>query len=164
MKEAIGGSWLFTLIIALLAFFTCFVSISTNYTRTYNVKDEIVSILSSRGGATPLAIKEINGRLKEIGYSATGACPENGCWYKFSKNNDSGLSTYAEGVNYCISKTLVGTGAVGHPDQYYYSVAVFFQVDMPVVGQIFKMTLVGETPIVNVGGGDTYFINASCGA
>ena len=50
MKEAIGGSWLFTLIITLLAFFTCFISISTNYTRTYNIKDKIVSIVTNRRG------------------------------------------------------------------------------------------------------------------
>ncbi len=44
MKEAIGGTWLFTLVIAFLAVFTTFVSITTNYSRTYKIKDEIIKI------------------------------------------------------------------------------------------------------------------------
>ena len=63
MKEAIGGSWLFTLIITLLAFFTCFISISTNYTRTYNIKDNRLEYNRSGGAVDYLIIDTINQRL-----------------------------------------------------------------------------------------------------
>lgn len=170
MKEAIGGSWLFTLIITLLAFFTCFISISTNYTRTYNIKDKIVSIVTNRRGINKTAITQINKELREIGYGGTGTCPnDSGCWYGFNKNNDNGISSYASEVHYCIKQNVVvslrddGTtsGAIGHPAQNYYSVAVFFDIDMPVVGEIFKLTVEGETSVINLPD-DSLITNKSC--
>lgn len=159
MKEAIGGSWLFTLVITLLAFFTCFISISTNYTRTYNIKDKLVTIVTNKRGINKDAIKQINEELRDIGYGGSGTCPQDsGCWFGFNKNNDNNISSYASEVNYCIKRNVVvsqrddGTtsGAIGHPAQNYYSVAVFFDIDMPVIGEMFKLTVEGETSIINL--------------
>lgn len=159
MKEAIGGTWVFTLVITLLAVFTCFVSISTNYTRTYNIKDKIVTIITNKRGLNKAAITQINEELLEIGYGGKGNCPsDSGCWFGFSKNNNDNVSSYASEVNYCIKRNVIigqnadgtTTGAIGHPAQNYYSVAVFFTIDMPVLGEMFTLSVEGETPIINI--------------
>ena len=53
------------------------------------------------------------------------------------------------------------SGAIGHPAQNYYSVAVFFDIDMPVVGEIFKLTVEGETSVINLPD-DGLITNKSC--
>lgn len=170
MKESIGGTWIFMLVITLITFFTCFISISTNYTRTYNIKDKILTIITNKRGVNKNTIAEINDELRQIGYGGEGICPnDSGCWFGFNKNNDDNLSGYAQGVNYCIKRNVVvskkddGTtsGAIGHPARNYYSVAVFFNIDVPLIGDIFALTVEGETSIINLPD-DTLIENKSC--
>ena len=50
MKEAIGGTWVFTILIVMISLFTALISISTNYARTFKVKDKIIAILDDKRG------------------------------------------------------------------------------------------------------------------
>ena len=92
MKEAIGGTWIFTIVIVMISLFTAFVSISTNYSSTFKVKDKIIAILEDKRGINYTSIARINEELNRIGYNSTGKCiPENlpvyaqnsGTWYGF---------------------------------------------------------------------------------
>ena len=157
MKEAIGGTWIFTIVIVLLTFFTCFVSISTNYARTYKIKDEIITILTTKKGINQYSIKAINDSLSEVGYGSEGPCPSTE-WYGFSKNRNNRTASYYEDVNYCIKITElvctnahgVSSGSIGKPKTSYYSVMVFFQLDIPLAGDIFKLSVEGETPAITL--------------
>ena len=42
MKEAVGGTWLFGIVITFIVFFTTYISMSTNYAKSFKVKDEIL--------------------------------------------------------------------------------------------------------------------------
>lgn len=157
MKEAIGGTWIFIIVITLIMFFTAFVSLSTNYTRTYKIKDKIVSIIASKKGVSKSTIQAINKELREIGYSSKGSCPEDGgTWYGFSRTNGDAYVSRSN-ANYCIKRNVVVSecsgrtdGAIGHPSTNYYSVAVFFKIDFPVLGNIFKIIVRGETASINM--------------
>lgn len=157
MKEAIGGTWIFTIVITLITFFTCFVSISTNYARTYKIKDEIITIITNKKGINGNAITTINDRLSEIGYGSSGTCPTNE-WYGFSKNRNDRLASYYDEISYCIKINEICCTAAngvsscpsGHTDSSYYSVMVFFQLDIPLAGELFKLNVEGETPVINL--------------
>lgn len=160
MKEAIGGTWLYVVVLAFIALFTCFVSVSTNYARCFKIKDEILTTIEIFHGINEDSIKRINTYLRGLGYSAEGDCPDDGtCWYGFSTSSDN-ITGYGGRRNYCIAKhVVVGTkktdsgetivnGPIGHPESAYYSVAVFFQMNWPIVRQIFVVPIYGETSIV----------------
>ena len=72
MKEAVGSTWIFTIVITLLLFFTAFVSLSTNYTRTYKIKDEIITILTNKKGVNKNAIRAINEELFDMEQQVIG--------------------------------------------------------------------------------------------
>lgn len=156
MKEAIGGSWIFGIFIAFVALFTSFMSISANYSKCYKVKDEILSAIQINHGVNEDALKEIKSYMANIGYRTEGTCPdEGGCWAGFSTSNSNNIAGYGDEINYCIKKNLVtgtvnGTrvGPIGHVDSAYYSVVVFFGLDMPILQQIFHFEVEGETSIV----------------
>lgn len=144
MKEAVGSTWIFIIVITLILFFTAFVSLSTNYTRTYKIKDEIISILTSKKGINKSAITTINKELVDLGYNSISTCPDDGStWYAFSRSNDIGFVSKKK-ANYCIKKTELKEYP-GRLPASYYSVAVFFKVDLPVIGDMFTLVVEGET-------------------
>ncbi len=166
MKESIGGTWLFGLVIAFVVMFTTFVSVSTNYSRCFKIKDDILAIVEYYHGINEDSINAINENLVSIGYASTGVCPEEqGCWFGFNTGASSPVS-YGSDVNYCISKNVVtkkvkkytdGTGkltnavidgAIGHPASAYYKVVVFFKLDWPIFNQIMNISIDGETSII----------------
>lgn len=160
MKEAIGGGWLFTLVIVLISLFSAFVAISTNYSRCYKIKDEILAIVERNKGVNMSTIPEINSYLGGLNYRSVGACPDD-CtsgspWYGFSITNDRGPTTSTKKVNYCIKKMDVvkyksdgtSTGPVGHPDTAYYEVLVFFHLDLPMFNEMFQIRVEGQTSLI----------------
>lgn len=157
MKEAVGGTWIFTIVITLIMFFTAFVSLSTNYTRTYKIKDEIISIVASKKGVNKDAIAAVNKELINLGYNSTSNCPnDGGTWYGFSRTNSNALGSRTS-ANYCIKRNVViskcgdrTSGAIGHPPSNYYSIAVFFKIDLPIIGDIFNIIVQGETSTINM--------------
>lgn len=170
MKEAIGGSWLFVLVITLITLFTTFVSVTTNYTRTYKVKDQLISIIEIHNGVDQDTLEEISRYLSSIGYGATGKCPNddgNG-WVPFTSNNTLGAAGWGDDANYCIYKHVVACRAV-QTDQYagkdihsstikgqgmntfpraYYGVATFFRIDWPILRYFINLKVTGETSIL----------------
>lgn len=161
MKEAIGGSWLFLIVITFVTLFACFISLSVNWSKCYKVKDEILFLIEKNHGLNSGTLTEVNEYLTDIGYRSTGKCPSgsDGCWYGFSYSNNSGHTM--SNPNYCVQKHVVGATAIGHPTTAYYSVKVFFKLDVPVIGDIIKLTVDGETSnIANVK--DTLIKNANC--
>lgn len=162
MKESIGMTWVFTLVITLLVVFSGFIALSTNYARTFNIKDEIVSIITKEGGVDTNTITKINDHLKKIGYGGKGRCPGTGCWYGFNTGFNDRTVGYSRDINYCIKKSeTANINAIGHPERKYYSVAVFFRVDLPLIRNVFYLTIEGETPVIVRPGNKDRMINES---
>lgn len=161
MKEAVGGGWLFTIVIIMVVLFASFISISTNYSRSYKVKDEIISSVQRNHGVNVNSLTQINSYLNEVGYRSTGVCPKDGeAWLGFSYTDNEHDVSNSHGANYCIKKhtityryknsagQCVSNGAVGHPESAYYSVMTFFKLDMPVIRELFHLRVEGETSII----------------
>lgn len=173
MKEAIGGSWLYTLVIVFIALFTTFVSVTTNYTRTYKVKDQLISIIEDNNGVNKNTLEQISSYLSSIGYGATGNCPnddgEN--WVPFSNDNTNGAVGYGGKINYCIYRHVVTCRTVSNTKgtagkksvagklrgqgynsipRAYYGVAAFFRIDWPILNYIINLKVTGETAVLHM--------------
>jgi len=162
MKEAIGGTWLFGIVIVFIVFFTTFISFSTNYARVFKVKDEVLTIIERYKGVNSSSVKKINDRLSNIGYSGKGKCVDTSgeqSYYSdhYSKwlgcNGDEEPIINSNKSNYCIRKYVISSddiGPTGHPRSAYYQVVVFFELDWPVVGSLFNTRVDGETSVIHV--------------
>ena len=167
MKESIGGTWLFVIVIAFIVLFTTFVSVSTNYSRCFKIKDDILDRIETAGGVNETSLTDIKAWLKGIGYDSVGTCPrDGGCWTGFSVYDDRNVPAgYGSQTNFCVKKTEVVkrisdacrnkrgkcTEASGTLDAYpsaYYAVAVFFRLDWPIIRQIFNVKITGETTTI----------------
>ncbi|MBQ4031110.1 MAG: hypothetical protein II625_05080 [Bacilli bacterium] len=163
MKEAIGGSWLYTLVIVMIALFTTFVSVTTNYTRAYKIKDQLISIIERNKGVTTDTLTQINSYLNSLGYTSTGVCPS-AKYHGFSRVDNNGTSeSYADQANYCIYKRVItcraktvgnevitfsGQNGYNTIPRAYYGVVAFFRLDWPILRQVIHLELSGETSII----------------
>ena len=179
MKEAIGGTWLFGIVIVFVILFATIVSVSVNWSRAYKVKDEIINQIEKNNGFNDDTKAAIDEYIGGLGYRSTGECPDDGdTWYGVVADGTmlSRSRGYRgkSGKNYCIKRTDINrreknslgqcvtvVGAVGLPEAAYYSVAVFFKLDMPIIGSIFELRITGETSTLYNINDDVYFPSAS---
>lgn len=159
MKEAIGGTWLFGIIITFIVFFTTYLSMSTNYAKAFKVKDEILITIEHYKGVNTQSIGRINSYLRDIGYFSSGKCERDDepkrhqftGWIPFDKGDDTGVGRLS-GANYCIRRTKFSSGDndAGHPRAAHYQVVVFFTMDWPIVGALFNLRVEGETSLIHM--------------
>ncbi len=86
MREAIGATWIFGIVIVFIVVFTGYLAFSVNYAKAFAMKDSIIDILEKYNGPGPTDDKhsleastgpvlvEINEKMKAINYNTLGNC------------------------------------------------------------------------------------------
>lgn len=135
MKESIGGISLFTIVIVFVMLFTGYVCLSINYSKAYNVKNELVNIIKNQGGICTEGIASSNcsnlksliqDYFKEVNYASKGKCG-NG-WYGFSRTGEH-LGEGANNAAFCIKGTNANSNSE-LPKAVFYQIRVFYQIDL----------------------------------
>ncbi len=144
MKEAIGGSWITIIVITFIVLFASFMSLSINWSKTYKVKDEIVLAIERNNGVNPDSLEQIGAYMADLGYRTVGdGCPDHYVGFTYD-----GTKTYSS-PSYCIKANFVGATATGHKSfTAYYSIVVFFRLDVPIIRHIIKLDLEANTKII----------------
>jgi len=146
VKESIGGTFTFQLVIIFILIFVSFVTLTINYTRTYAIKNEVLSFIEKNEGLTDKpggAIELINNYLTYNNYATMGVCDED----HYGVNNLT-INSYEKVVKgekyyYCVKK--VNNASATHPHRVYYDIVVFFRFNIPVMGDIFSFRATGTT-------------------
>lgn len=169
MKEAIGGTWLFQIVIVFVLLFTGYMCLTINHSKAFAIKDEIVKTIERNNGVDltrgkdqgNIAIGNIVEKLKSAGYRTSGDCNT------LSKNTTRGLSAkqggwvgfdrdgkiHKDGKNstFCIRQVNI-KGSVEYvselPNTVYYQVGVFYQLDLPVLNSLMSFSVKGDTRII----------------
>ena len=172
MREAISGTWLFQLVIVFILLFVGYLTLSLNYSKSFRVKNEVISIIEREEGMTSGVSTEygavglIANYLKNSGYSTKGKCPtdentEYGTMSRYTEsswfgvdsldatNIESNTSNLLKPADknteyyYCVKKIW---GYYPKESQIaYYKVQLFFHFDLPVFGSIAKFRVTGQT-------------------
>lgn len=146
MREAIGGTWLFGLVITFIMFFASFLAVSINYSKAFNVKNNVVDLISKYEGNNACARKKIGEYLKNDGYLVPGRCPvynENDNPYNYVGYNLDGTVANSSKAYYCISQDSVDDTV--EVNKKFYRVIVFFKLDLPMFEDITTFKIKGET-------------------
>ena len=148
MREAIGGYSLFNLVIIFVLLFTGYISISINHSKAYNVKNEIVNIIKNQGGICSSGTgvcknfrDQITDYFKEANYRNTNTCKDG--FYGFDREGNS-LGYEAENAYFCVKGIKANTSSE-LPNSLYYQVEVFYNLDLPIIKQFFRFSVMGET-------------------
>jgi len=143
MREAIGGAWIFGVVIMFIVLFSGYLALSVNYSMAFRAKNGVISIIEDYGGHgapndpnSPVQSR-ISEYLSSVGYFSTGNCP-------------SGLGFGeihgVQGSQYCVIRCCNNTyGSTQRLPMKYYSVTVFFRLDLPIFRQLFVFPVRGQT-------------------
>ena len=148
MREAIGGSWLFGLVITFIVFFASFLALSINYSKAFNVKNNVVDFISKYEGNNTDARDKIADYLKKVGYLVPGDCSSvfDGATCIRGYRLDGSVANPGEKAYYCVMKG--NTNNSSSIPKHYYSAAIFFKIDLPVIGNLIKLNIKGDTEAI----------------
>ena len=146
MREAIGGTWLFGLVITFIVFFASFLAVSINYSKAFNVKNNVVDLIGKYEGNNCNARKKISNYLRTTGYLVMGACPEEDasgiCTYKGYDLNGHPVASTKKAYYWVSLDTTESSTTI---DKQFYRVVIFFRIDLPLVGDLTTFSIKGET-------------------
>ncbi len=159
MREAIGGTWIFQIVIFFVLLFTGYMCLSINQSKAFNVKNTIIKAIEREEGVdlnnpdTDPAIEKIVEYLKKASYRTTGRCPDD------IRDAAGNIITHYEGYNrdghldsrnsaFCIAKQAARTNSE-LPDMSYYRIVVFYQLDLPIFRSVFNFKISGDTKILS---------------
>ncbi len=135
MKEAIGTSMVFNLILIFTGVFIALLIGSLAYSKGFKVRNRIIDIIEQHEGYTEDSKIEINENLSAIGYKIVGLntrCqPHNGV---------SALANSGP-YDYCVYEYQTVKGK-------YYGVTVYVHFDFPIIGDYINIPLYGESRIL----------------
>lgn len=151
MRQTIGGTWIFQLVLIFTLIFASYIALTINYSKSFRVKNEVLSLIEKNQGFTESGIKLINNYLSQSGYRTMGSCKLQNDVVVFGvtsldANSASSNVERAQGGKkyyYCFSKytnyhTYFTTRA-------YYKVTLFFRFDIPVLGDLSTFDVDGQT-------------------
>ena len=164
MKESVSVTVIFQIFILFVLLFTAIMCLTINNSNAFAVKDEIVNIIESNNGKyldddNRNLSDEIVELLANASYRVTGNCGEGFTGYQrngqpVGDNERAAVCIKKVSVTDYMDDYLVGElgdGMVATEDfksGSYYQVAVFYQLDLPIIKQIYNFQTVGETKII----------------
>lgn len=141
MRQTIGGTWLFQLMILFILLFVGFIVLTLNYSKTIRIKNEMLSMVEKYEGLNEQSIKLVNNYLLYTGYAVTGSCSVEDGSYGALDLSSPYLEEAQEGSKYyyCVKK-YNGTNTTN-----YYQIAIFYKFNLPVIGDTSSFIVKGTT-------------------
>ena len=164
MRESISITTIFQIVILFILLFTAIMALTINNSNAFGIKDQVVNILETNQGKYKTGEsldQEIVDLLASTSYRNTGKCSDG--FTGFDRNGAMVNSDQqaaicirevnaTEGVDNYLNRVLQGNVATGEfmPGKYY-QIEVFFQLDLPVVKQIYNFKSKAETKVIYQG-------------
>ena len=137
MKEAVGNTYIFGFIIAIVGIIFLILIGSLSYSKAFKIKTKVINIVEKNKEYNDNEVRdEIDQYLKEAGYivantKSSGTCPD--------VNGVKAMNTI-KNYDYCIYRFNTVKGP-------YYKVVVFISFDIPLASRL-RLPLSGETRVM----------------
>ena len=143
MRQATGTTTLFQIVIGFTLLFAAFLSVAITYNRVFRLKNETLGIIERYEGISDKSLGIINNYLKNSGYTTKRNCEKD----EFGVDNlDRNVYEKVDNENkkyyYCLSD-YTQTNANG--DQIFYKIKLFFNFNLPFIGDLVTFKITGET-------------------
>ncbi len=149
MREAIGSTFLFNLMIIFIFFFAAFLAIAINYSQAFSVKNKVINMIEQYEGTSREAQNEIFNQINTYGYYREKNC-ECGTDLSCSRINEKVDGGTIQNINgtplkgLCVRKFTTGANNT----DVYYSVTTYVGFNLPFIGNLITFPVKGETKII----------------
>lgn len=134
MKEAIGTSFVFNLIMIFVGVMIALLVGSLAYTKGFKIRNRIIDIIQKHDGYTEQAKTEIVQNLRDIGYQISKD-------YSCKERDKAVIIDKEDNYHYCVYQYNTTKGE-------YYGITVFIHIDFPFIGDWVEIPVYGETRIL----------------
>ena len=143
MRDAIGQSFLVTIIIFFIIAISFLFVGSIGYSKAFKIKNRIIDIIEENGGFNDAAESEISAALDDIGYQVmigkTSHCRAKGDGVQVHPESSTSYGNY----DYCVFK-YESSESKNRP-YVYYGVTTFMTIHIPIVHKFIQLPVYGET-------------------
>ena len=157
MRETIASTWVYQLVIIFVLIFVAFLVLSLTFSKNYKTKNEMINIIEKYDGVNTKSLQIINNYLSNGKGRVKGKCPTSGNWIGVKSLDSTNLevekATQGTKYYYCINKkwskstyqldSNKTTKVV--KSKMFYQIKIFFQFNLPIVGNIYTFTVDGTT-------------------
>lgn len=153
MREAIGSTWIYSLVVVFILLFVGFLVLALSYSKSFKTKNELINIIERHEGVNTKSVEVINRYLDYNGYSTKGYCPnDKNKWLASNNLNSSSLVSAKsnEKYYYCVRREYSTSpksdgSSKTNNKKVYYDVMVFFKFNLPVINNISTFRVDGIT-------------------
>lgn len=144
MREAVGSTFLFKVMIVFIFFFTAFLAIAINYAQAFKAKNQIINALEQSEGYNEKTKERIEQIQKSSGYFRNGIV----CSNYDNNDNKTYFSPTAKGSGVRLDGICIAHTEGSAPNSGYYTVRTFIHFDFPIIGDIATIPVTGETKLI----------------
>lgn len=148
MRGAIGNAMVMNIVITFIILTTAFLVSSISYSKAFKVKTKIIDIIEKYDGdfnktsnKESVITSEINQFLGQTGYRTTSATAKGNC-NKYVDSSKETLMGTTSSYDICIIQKNNNSSTYHGP---YYKVVVYMYFDFPIIGDMIKIPVSGET-------------------
>lgn len=174
MREGISNIWLIGIIILFISIFASYIAITINYTSSFKIKNEVLTIIEKHKGMTSNdafqekdsivgkgkmylnagALQTINLYLMGRAYTSTGYCPKNdgNTWYGvenlYTKDELKGKKLAKQADNntkYYYCFARFENKTTSGKNTAYYKVRLFYKTEFPALSEFLSIKVEGIT-------------------
>ena len=148
MRESIGSTWLFMLIITFTLIFSGFLVLTLSYSKVYKMKNEITTMIEKYEGLSADSVQIINDYLSNSNYRTKGRCNV-GAYASNDLTSIEIVDNEKTDYYYCIESRVNRQGKT------IFTVTLFYDFNLPIFGQLTKYQIKGETysikkPVISI--------------
>lgn len=152
MRETIGSTWIYQLVILFILIFVSFLILALTYSKSFKNKNEVLNIIEKYEGVNKDSVSIMNNYLVYNGYKTTGRCPAGeGDWIGSTDLQSNELSKVNSNQKYyyCLKKVVSNkpttSGKARASNNIFYEVVLFFKFRVPVLENVGTFTVNGVT-------------------
>lgn len=141
MREAVGGTFLFKIMIVFIFFFTSFLAIAINYSQAFRIKNQIINAIENYEGYNNDSMNVMASVVNNSGYYRNITCSTK---YGYNAKTKESGGTVIKGV--CIKETE--ENFTDGKTKKYYKITTFVSFNFPIIGNVFTIPVIGETKAI----------------
>ena len=157
MREPISGAWLIQIVVAFVLLFSGYLALSVNYSRSFKMKNDIVSMIENNQGISGVhdpIFNSIRDHMNSVGFRAFGRCPVGNGWHGLPA---AGPPVAVNVANNTFLLCIQAIDVVPADDpqlqqRTYFRIKTFFNLDLPLFNMIFNLNIDGDTRQLNTPG------------
>lgn len=153
MRESIGSTWVFMLVIVFILLFVSFLTLALTYSKSFKTKNELINIIEKYEGVSSDSVKVINNYLSYSGYDVKAHCPsDKNDWLASTNLNSTTLVKAQKNQQYyyCVRRDYATMPVKGgkskkNKKSVFYEIVIFYRFNLPIIDTVTKFNVDGLT-------------------